>query len=217
VIRRTCRADGVLVRPDAPIAAVDRTAFTAPVWSGEPIVASTHTDNAAGRWGYVLTCNVGSDEPTTARVQFTDLGWDRPGTVEFGVFDWRTGGVEVLPRDGAFETAPLGRADWDYRVVAPVHDNGIAVFGDTALYACAGDSRVAAVTAGPDETVVTLLGAGERVQLRGWSRRPVGARTWSPGLAVDPEVTNDPETGAWSVDVVIAVGGWTKVYVRSVE
>jgi hypothetical protein len=213
VIRRTCRADGVLVRPDVPIAAVDRTAFTAPVWSGEPIVASTHTDHDAGRWGYVLTCNVGSDEPATARVQFTDLGGDRPGTADLAVFDWRTGGVEVLPRDGAFETAPLARADWDYRVLAPVHDNGIAVFGDTALYACAGDSRVAAVTTGSDETVVTLLGAGERVRLRGWSRRPVGVRAWSPGRAADPEVANDPETGAWSADVVIAVGGWTKLYV----
>ena len=34
LIRRTCRADGVLVRPDVPVAAVDRAMFDAPVWIG---------------------------------------------------------------------------------------------------------------------------------------------------------------------------------------
>ncbi len=217
VIRRTCRADGVLVRPDVPIAAVDRTAFTAPVWSGQPMVASTHSQHEAGRWSYVLTCNVGSDGAQPARVSFADLGEDLPETENLAVYDWRTGHIDVLPRDGGFETPALARADWDYRVVAPVSANGIAVIGDPALYACAGDARVAAVTTGDDETVVTLLGAGEVVRLRGWSRRPVVVRAWSPGYAAGLEVENAVETGAWHVDVAIAPGGWSKVHLRSVD
>ncbi len=173
LIRRTCRADGVLVRPDVPIAAIDRTAFTAPVWSGESLVATTHSDHAAGRWGYVLTCNVGSDEPAAAWVSFGDLGDDLPDTDELAVYDWRTGGIEVLPRDSLFETGALARADWDYRVLAPVFANGVAVVGDPAVYACAGDSRLAAVSADESEVVITVLGAGETVRLVGWSRSPV--------------------------------------------
>ena len=61
LIRRTCRADGVLVRPDVPVAAVDRATFSASVWSGELLVGSAHTQHTAGRWGYVVTCNVGAD------------------------------------------------------------------------------------------------------------------------------------------------------------
>ena len=192
LIRRTCRADGVLVRPDVPIAAVDRAAFTAPVWSGEPVVATTHTRHAAGRWGYVFTCNVGSDEPRTARVSFADLGDDLPETAEYAVYAWRTGGIEVLPRGGAFDTSALARADWDYRILAPVFANGIAVVGDPDVYACAGDTRISAVTAADDGIAVTVLGAGESVRLRGWSRRPVVARSWSPGHASDLEVANEP-------------------------
>src|SRR6185437_6222680 len=60
LIRRTCRADGVLVRPDVPVAAIDRATFGAPVWTGELLVGSAYTQHAAGRWGYALTCNVSS-------------------------------------------------------------------------------------------------------------------------------------------------------------
>jgi hypothetical protein len=65
LIRRTCRADGILVRPDAPIAAVDRAWFEAPVWSDALLVGSTPHATHRGPWGYVLTCNVAADQERT--------------------------------------------------------------------------------------------------------------------------------------------------------
>src|SRR5205814_1001128 len=60
--------------------------------------------------------------------------------------------------------------DWALRVLAPVID-GFAVIGDPSLYACAGDARIADVVAGPDSGItVTVLGAGEQVMVRCWSR-----------------------------------------------
>src|SRR5258708_16546520 len=38
LIRRTCRADGVLVRPDVPIAAIDGASFSPPFCSAHPLV-----------------------------------------------------------------------------------------------------------------------------------------------------------------------------------
>ncbi len=214
LIRRTCRADGVLVRPDAPIAAVDGAAFAAPMWSGELLVGSTYSHHAAGRWGYVLTCGVGGDDARAARVTFADLGEDRPGTPEIAVFDWRRDVIDVLPAQSGFDVV-LARAEWDYRVLAPVFANGIAVVGDPTLYACVGDARIARITADDDTVVVTVVGAGEHVRLCGWSRHPVTARSWSPGAGPNEfDVERDAATGRWAIAVPGHGAGWTKVYLR---
>ncbi|MDQ1455961.1 MAG: hypothetical protein QOH28_1581, partial [Actinomycetota bacterium] len=92
---------------------------------------------------------------------------------------------------------------------------GVAVIGDPDLYACAGDTRVADVAIGPDRsTVVTMLGADERVRLVGWAHAAISARAWSPmaGTAPVPS-TYDPESGMWEVAVEIGAPGWTKVHI----
>jgi hypothetical protein len=217
LVRRTCRADGVLVRPHVPIAATDHAAFDAPVWTGGPLVGSAHSRHSAGRWGYVLTCNVGmNQESFAAHIALGDAGDDLPATDSVALYDWRTGAIAVTAADGGFEVA-LEPAGWDYRVVAPIIADGLAVVGDPAVYACAGDARVAdvAVDERGDGVVVTVLGAGERVRLVGWSRTPVEARSWSAAdgsSEVAPEY--DASTGRWELAVDIGSAGWTKVRIR---
>ncbi len=215
LIHRTCRADGVLVRPSVPIAATDRAAYTAPVWSGELIVGSTHTQHQAGRWGYVLVANVGSEKATgQARIRFADLGEDRPATDSVAVFDWRAATVAVMPAAGAYDVE-LTAAEWDYRVLAPVLAEGIAVIGDPALYTTTGDARIADVSVDGASVVVTVLGAGERVRVCGWSRRALHARSWSPAAGdSDVESSFDPESGVWEMTVAIPAAGWTKLHLR---
>lgn len=217
LIRRTCRADGVLVRPDVPIAAVDAAMFDAPVWSGALLVGSAHTQHSAGRWGYVLTCNVGNDKQTgDARVSLAGVGDDCPSTDQVVVFDWRHGRVDVMRADGGYDVA-LAPAGWDYQVFAPMLPGGIAVIGDPALYACAGDSRIADVVADADAggVTVTVLGAGERVRIVGWSGRPISARAWEPARGTrDVVSTHDATTGFWELEVDVGVTGWLKLHIR---
>jgi hypothetical protein len=217
LIRRTCRADGVLVRPDVPVAAVDRAVFDAPVWSGEPLVGGAHTQHAAGRWGYVVTCNVGSEpQARDARVSLAALGEDRPGTGSVALFDWRQGRVEVMPPDGTYAVA-LEPAGWDYRVLAPVLPGDIAVIGDPALYACAGDARIADVVADGDGdgVAITVLGAQERVRIVGWSKHPVAAHAWAPAAGrSDVASTHDTTTGMWDIVVDVGDPGWVTLHVR---
>jgi hypothetical protein len=214
LIRRTCRADGVLVRPDVPIAAIDRAFFDAPVWSGELIVGSAHTQHAAGHWGYALTCNVGFDkERHGTRVARTDLGLDNPASDRVALFDWRTGSVEVLAVDGAYDVE-LESAGWDYRVLAPVLPGGIAVLGDPGLYASAGDARIAEVEADGSRVTLTVLGANERVRVGGWSERAISTSSWSTDTGgVDVAPTRDAATGAWEVVVEIGSAGWMKLHI----
>jgi hypothetical protein len=215
LIRRTCRSDGVLVRPDVPVAATDRAFFDAPVWSGELLVGSAHTQHAAGRWSYVVTCNVGFDRERHARrVARLELGYDNPDSRAVALFDWRTGNVEVLPADGGYEVE-LDAAGWDYRVLAPVLPGGIAVIGDPALYASAGDARVAEVTADEAGVTVTVLGANERVRIAGWSEHPIAASSWSTDDRAGVAVARDGATGKWEVAAHIGDSGWMRLHLRN--
>ena len=214
LIRRTCRADGILVRPDVPIAATDRAWFEAPVWSDALLVGSTHTQHTAGRWGYVVTCNVAADQaPHDTRVALSELGEDRPGTDDVIMFDWRTRRASAVSREASYALT-LEPKGWDYRVVAPVLGE-IAVIGDPDLYACAGDARIADVEVSDNGVVVTVLGADEQVRLVGWSRRPITARVWSPGVGstgVSPSY--DDRTNVWELAVDVGSSGWTRVHLE---
>ena len=212
LIRRTCRADGVLVRPDVPIAATDQAPFDAPVWSGETLVGSTYTQHSAGRFGYALACNVGFDKRTKhAHIALSSLDADRPETDRVVLYDWRNRTVDVVDADAEYEVE-LEPAGWDYRVLAPVLPDGIAVIGDPALYACAGDARVADVVVGADEVVVTVLGAGERVPIIGWSESPVSATVWSPSAGASAvDVVFDATTGVWEIAVDVGDSAWTRL------
>jgi hypothetical protein len=217
LIRRTCRADGVLVRPDVPVAAVDRAPFDAPVWTGELLTGSAHSDHAAGRWAYVVTANVGMEpRPNTTRVALAELDEDRPDADLIAVYDWRTGQVEVLPRAGGYDVA-LDPAGWDYRVLAPVLSNGIAVVGDASVYATVGDGRVAEVTLEGDEVDVTVLGANERVRVVGWSVGPIRARAWSPAGRTELAVTHDAVSGRWEFAVDVPSPGWTRLHLGTIR
>jgi len=216
LIRRTCRADGVLVRPDVPVAATDAAAFTAPVWTGTALVASTRSEHAAGTWSYVVSCNVGMNrEPCSARVELGGLGDDAPDGAEVALFDWRSGRIEVMPATGAYDVA-LEPAGWDFRVAAPVLRGRVAVIGDPALYACAGDARIAVVVEHDDEVAVTVLGAGESVTVAGWSQEPVTAKSWSPSAGVQPvAVTREGDSGRFDLVAEIPDAGWTRVHISA--
>jgi hypothetical protein len=204
------------VRPDVPVAATDHAAFSAPVWSGEPITASAHTQHPAGRWGYVVVCNVGNDkEQRDARVALESAGEDRPESGAIAVYDWRRRRVDVLPPSGAYDVS-LAPAGWDYRVLAPMLPGGIAVFGDPALYACAGDARIADVAADTEDgrVTVTVLGAGERVHIVGYAENAVSARAWTAEAGTaELASTFDPTTGIWDVAVDIGHAGWVKLHI----
>jgi hypothetical protein len=160
VVRRTCRADGMLVKPDLPIAAVDRAFLQHGVARPEPLVAETRTTHAAGDWHYVLTINAfRQGDPVGSRVSLDDVGVTTPVVA----YDWRTGTAELLEPGEGWDVA-LPAAGWDYRVLAPLLPGDVALIGDTTLFAPAGDMRIAAV----DGRTVTVLGADEHVTLTVW-------------------------------------------------
>jgi hypothetical protein len=223
IVRRTCRADGLLVKPDLPIAAIERC-FLADAWF-EPslLVGETSSQHPAGRFVYVAAMNAWRGAaPLRGEVAFTELGDARP-EAPFVVYDWRSGRFERGDPDGAlaFDLPPSG---WDLRVLCPWLPAGIAVFGDTSLYATAGDRRLQGLRATDAGFSLDVLGArGEEVQIEGCSERPLArVSAWTPAegeraLPLIDEAdarssySQDAERGRFRIRVEIPASGWLRL------
>jgi hypothetical protein len=208
LVLRTCRADGVLVRPDVPLAATDQCFARHPVARAAPLVAEAWSDHAAGRWTYAVTLNVSRvEQRLDETVDLAGLGAAAPqGPV--ACWDWRTATATRLEPNGRWPIA-LDPLEWDLRVLAPILPAGIAVIGDPTRYATAGDARLASVEATEHGVRFTVLGAGEVVTIVGWAEhRPVTAsglevRWNAPVWRVQVPV---PPTGSASVELVSGDG-----------
>lgn len=168
VVAPTCRADGTIIRPDVPIAAVDACFREHAVARPVPLVAECHTDHAAGRWTQVFCANTYRGEETVTGP--VDLGPAWPTALSMAV-DLRTGDVFEPTRDWSATLEPGG---WSHHLLAPVTD-GIAVFGDISKHAPVGKTRISSID--PDNGGIRLrvVGDGERITVSGWSDRPVEA------------------------------------------
>lgn len=190
VVAATCRADGVIVRPDVPIAAVDACFRQHAVARPVPLVAECHTDHPAGRWTQVFSANTyRGDEAIAGQV---DLGPAWPSD-PFVALDLRTG--EISRPDGGWE-ARLEPLQWTHHLLAPVLTSGEVVFGDISKHAPVGRARFTRIADEGDRVVLVLGGAGETVTVDGWSPGPV--RGDVDGHPADLIRRDD---GRWSVDV----------------
>jgi hypothetical protein len=130
-------------------------------------------------------------------------------------YDWRSGRMERVAPDGGFDMmlAPL---DWDYRVLCPIaHVAGgeIAIVGDAARYATAGDKRIANVRANDDGVTLDVLGAAEeRVRITGWATRaPARAVAHDPHGAHPVAIAWDAASGRFDLDLSLPSCGWTQL------
>lgn len=193
IVLRTCRKDGLLLKPDRPATPIDRMflpharPFITAAWSERP---------GLGRWTYLAAYHLASEHPERtledrlwAELQ-TDPGfpvedmfvfpkrvgdWHVDLREDLGlagtylVYDWRRGEV-VHAEEGRFEMLPFERLyDFAYYVVVPVLDNGLALIGETEKYVTLADRRFEAIVSEKDGVRVTVAGVpGERVTLRAY-------------------------------------------------
>jgi hypothetical protein len=91
-------------------------------------------------------------------------------------------------------------------VLCPWLPAGIAVFGDTSLYATAGDRRLQGLRATDTGLSLDVLGArGERVCIEGCSERPLArVSAWTPadGERALPPADEEAAAGGFSRDTV---------------
>ncbi len=209
LVLRTCREDGVLVKPDLPVAAIDRCFRANAFLDPEPLVGETVSRHPAGCWTYVVAMNAcRAKAPLRARLALSDLGASAPaGPVV--AYDWRTRRFARIERHGSL-AIDLGWQEFSYTVLCPVLSGDLALFGDTSKYATAGDRRIANVTQTDDGVRFDVLGApGEEVLVEGCAQRPPSARAAASGA--DLEVAATGEGGRFGVRIRIGASGHTRV------
>ncbi len=226
LIMRTCREDGLLVKPDVPLAAIDRCFCANAFFERAPLIGETYSAHPAGRWVYVTTFNASRiKEPLRCRVELADLGAMQPvGPVL--AYDWRRRTWSRLERNGGWDLE-LPFQDWDCHVLCPLLPGDIAVFGDVTKYATVGDRRIAHITSSGNSVCFDVLGTPDTpVDVRGHSaKRPATVTAALPGEtrtlnAVNGELSGGDEgwawdavSGAWVVRVRIGLVGHAQVRV----
>jgi hypothetical protein len=213
LVLRTCREDGVLVKPDAPIAALERCFLGNAVFDRLPLLGETYSRHPAGRWVYALALNAWrGKEPLEFHLAFPELGPVRPSG-DVLVYDWRRGSFGRAAAGGGY-SGSLDWQDWDYRVLCPVLPGDCTLFGDVSKYATLGDHRIAGVSADADALRFEILGApGTRVTVRGWSARaPASVRVHATDGARACDAWERSESdGAWSATVTLGEVGRARV------
>ena len=212
---RTCRADGLLVKPHTAIAATDESLLSGPAFTSTLLVAECTSEHPAGQWTYAVAMHANpGDEPISGEIRLDSLSRPavgagiRPGrrsrsAADVVAWDWRKGTATRLAPDAAIPVS-LDREGWTFHVLAPVLRSGLAVIGDVTKFVTAGDARlevsetstgVRLVVKGPDETVTVT----------GWAE----AAPTSP----DASVTYDRSTGVWTAVVDVPGRGWATLVV----
>lgn len=166
LVKKTCRSDGVLIKPDLPLAALDRSIRNPSdlLWA----------ETKSGPWRYILAIRTGikSENLESHSVPLTEsleLGLERPVLA----FDWISKTANVQPS----VTASLLLHEWILWVVCPIASSkfekcAIALIGDANAFATMGDRRFRVESHSISERGISfdVLGVhDERVEVSYWA------------------------------------------------
>jgi hypothetical protein len=194
LLLRTCRDDGLLLKPDRPAMPID--AMFLP--HRRPFTTATRSDRGdLGRWIYLAAFHIAREHPdrsdedelwalvsydgqdvgdqfvfpdrvTDWKVDLrADLGLDGPRLL----YDWRSGDAEVVEETFAIPVVDdlYGHA---YLVLAPILSNGLALVGETGKFVTLADRRFERIEVQSGGVRMELAGApGERVTVKAYDTR----------------------------------------------
>ena len=169
-ISQAVRADGVIVKPDAPILPTDATFLAVAQSSVAPVVASTYTDHGSSRTAYVLAYERTSG--ALGPVSFLPASFGIDGNAY--VFNYFQNTGTLVPQGAPFtDTVDYNGS---YYIVAPIGASGIAFLGDADKFVSAGKKRIEALSDDGTLHVQVRFAAGEnRVVLHFYSPEDLSA------------------------------------------
>ena len=158
---QSVRADGVIVKPDAPIAPIDTMYLADAHGQDTPMIASTYTDHDGLKAAYVFAYKRGNSTAITFNASSLGL----QGAVY--VYNYFTGTGQVVEAGNSFSDIVN---DASYYLVVPIGQSGIAFLGDAGKFVSLGKKRISQLTDnGTVQATVTFAKGETSVNLFGYS------------------------------------------------
>ena len=154
LLMKTCRQDGVLLKPDRPATPIDAM-YTDKT---RPWTVSTESLHETGKTVYLAAFNLWPYRMFNPEVSMAELGI----TSEYVVYDYRE--QMVVENRGVIDFGLMPQNDAFYYVLAPVLENDIAVIGETGKFVTKSGKRFPRIEAKGDALDMDVVGVpGEDV------------------------------------------------------
>jgi len=190
LLNRTCRSDGLLLKPDRPAFPIDLMYLD----TLKPWIVETLTETGLGPTRFVAAFNLHPARTFDFAVSLKEMGFDDGNYI---IYNWRTG--RVLSRRDRIAFGPMPLNTGYYYVLAPVLPNGMALIGETEKFVTVARKRISAASADVAGLKLTVDGVpGERVELLlyapagvkqagGAEARPAGKNLYRLALVIPAE------------------------------
>jgi hypothetical protein len=194
-IFKAIRADGVIVKPDAPALPLDSCYIADAKGEQSPFLAGTYTDHDGIKTAYLFAYNRSSRKTNEVSLTSADLDFSS----SLYVYDYFSGVGQCL-KPGQIFSATLNPKAVAYYIVAPIGKSGMAFLGDEGKIVSNGKQRIASLK---DETGgltadVLFAPTEKSVILHGYSAA-------APTVAVESgeagPVQFDAATGQFTVEI----------------
>ena len=163
LIMKTCRSDGLLLKPDRPATPIDiMFLINKHIGFGgkKPWVVTTESDHEIGRTTYLMAFNLWPQSMYQPWVTFEQSGLDGPHLV----YNYQTGEAEVDDDRIGFGWMPPEKGF--FYVLAPMLDNGMAVIGEVDKFATMSMKRFSSVRLEDGLLIMDVEGVpGESIRL----------------------------------------------------
>jgi hypothetical protein len=171
-ILKTCRKDGVLVKPDLPLLPIDEDYINGASNKKVPMLAFTYTKHQNIKTGYIFAFDIDSSGSKEISFNPSELGIE--GDVV--VYNPLTKEIKIIKNGSSF-ISNLKDAFYTYYILAPILYQGIAFLGDSNLITATGKKRIdEMIDKSGTLSVRVLFAKGESsVNLAGYSSKKVSS------------------------------------------
>ena len=201
---RAVRRDGVIVKPDVPLAPIDSSYHNAAHALDAPQIAAAYTDFGDLRAHYLFAYAQGSN--LQAKFSPAELGLNGPAYL----YDYFGGTGQVVNPSDAL-TAPISQSLL-YLIAAPIGPSGMAVIGDLGQFVPLGKKRISSLTDNGRVSLTVVFANGEDSRvIAGYSPfRPVARAVTG---AVGP-LAYDAATQQFRISVTPGADGSASIRIR---
>jgi hypothetical protein len=122
LLQKTCRNDGLLLKPDKALTANDLMFKKHKKY----YICDTFTKLNGLSWRYILVSNIWPRRVKETFITLEELGFER---TEYVLYDYYSGNINRIKTIDLIEVGRLKRNGYKYYVICPIASNGMALVG----------------------------------------------------------------------------------------